>query len=148
MGDDDEPPPTYPTPDRSDFTPNRRKTADNDTVDIGWAEGVLSDGRPYRLECWAQDQVTHLQMFFSRRGLEHLDRAGIQDLLEREHLVRFASLDKRYASGKPWRDPKGQDIWSIAVVVGDEDETYLSESPALTPYPDARDRASFNPEEQ
>ncbi len=127
-------PPTYPKPDRSDFTPNFQKTAENDAIDIGWAEGCLSDGRPFRLECWCQDQVTNLQIFFARHGLEHLDREGIQSFLERENLVQFVS-PKRYASGKPWRDPKGQDMWSIAVVVGDENETYVSGGPLLSPYP-------------
>jgi hypothetical protein len=61
---------TYAKPDRSKQPYNHRKTADNETLDIGWYEGVLADGRPYRAECWAQDQVTCLTFFFSTQGIE------------------------------------------------------------------------------
>lgn len=40
----------YPKPNRSDFKPNLKRTHKNDVLDIGWNEGVLSDGRPYRRE--------------------------------------------------------------------------------------------------
>ena len=63
----------YAKPDRSNFTPNFRKTPENPDLDIGWAEGSLSDGRPYRLECWAADQITNITVFVSRLGLEHLE---------------------------------------------------------------------------
>jgi hypothetical protein len=33
--------PMYPKPDRSNHHPNRSKTTENDTLDIGWAEGAL-----------------------------------------------------------------------------------------------------------
>jgi hypothetical protein len=51
--------------------------------------------------------------------------------------VQFASAspEKRFASGKPWADPKGNDLWSVNVVVGDESETFVSGGPVLTPYP-------------
>ena len=56
----------FPKVDRSNFTPNFTKSPENDAVDIGWSEGNLSDGRPYRLECWAQDQITNITIFVSR----------------------------------------------------------------------------------
>lgn len=37
---------THPKPDRSNYTPNRSKTPENDQLDIGWNEGFMSDGRP------------------------------------------------------------------------------------------------------
>lgn len=44
----------FDTPDRSDLVPNFRPTDENDVVDVGWCNGVLSDGRPYRAEYWEQ----------------------------------------------------------------------------------------------
>lgn len=38
----------YPAPYRSSHTPNFVKTPENDVLDLCWAEGVLSDGRPFR----------------------------------------------------------------------------------------------------
>lgn len=36
----------YPKVDRSNFILNQDKTLGNDTLDIGWSEGTLSDDRP------------------------------------------------------------------------------------------------------
>ena len=49
----------YPPIDRSDYRVDRTKD-DFGILDIGWAEGLLAGGRPYRMELWAQDQVTVL----------------------------------------------------------------------------------------
>ena len=124
----------YPIPDRSNFTPNFSKTPENDVLDIGWAEGFLSDGRPYRLECWAQDQVTMVTIFVSRMGLEDLGTEAVQELLEREDLAHFRS-SRRYASTRSFRDGSGQDLLSINVVIGDDEETFVSGGPPLRPYP-------------
>lgn len=124
----------YPKPDRSSHRPNFAKTVENDTIDIGWAEGTLSDGRPYRVECWAQDQVTCVQCYFSSDGLEELDRSGLQQFLEREGLVRFLS-DHRYADGRWVSDASGNSMWEVNVVVGDEDELYAEADIPLKPYP-------------
>ena len=126
----------YPRPDRSNSTPNHFKTPEDDAIDIGWAEGILSDGRPYRLECWCQDQVTCVTIFVSQIGLERLDDRSIQDLLEREDLAHFTG-PKRFAGARPFRDASGQAMLSINVVVGDDEETFVTGGPALRPYPKA-----------
>ena len=53
----------YPRPDRSDFRPNFEKTLENDVLDIGWAEGILSDGigssgRRQHLRSWRSDALS------------------------------------------------------------------------------------------
>ena len=53
----------YPKSNRSNQTQNYVKSEENTVLDIGWNEGILSDGRPYRAECWAEDQVTMLTFF-------------------------------------------------------------------------------------
>lgn len=72
---------THPKPDRSNYAPNRVKTPDNDQIDIGWNEGFLSDGRPYRLECWAQDQFTCVTVFMSTEGLETYANEQLVEML-------------------------------------------------------------------
>jgi hypothetical protein len=123
----------YPKPDRSRFTPNRVKTEANDTLDIGWAEGVMGDGRPWRAEAWCQDQVTFLTFFFSSLGLEQATDADLTALLKAENLVTFVDEDGD-AGGRLVRDDAGQEVWEVGVVVGD-DELYVSSSPKLRPYP-------------
>ncbi len=80
---------THPKPDRSNYTPNHIKTPENDQIDIGWNEGFMSDGRPYRIGCWAQDQSTCVTVFMSAEGLETYSRAQFVELLEAD---RFHAL--------------------------------------------------------
>jgi hypothetical protein len=54
----------FPRPDRSNLKPNFSKTPENDVLDLGWHEGVLKDGRPYRSEYWCQDQISMLTYYF------------------------------------------------------------------------------------
>jgi hypothetical protein len=123
----------YPAPYRSGHRPNFVKTPENDILDLCWAEGVLSDGRPFRAECWCQDQVTMLTFFVSTTGLEAASQEELADLLVREGLVQFAS-GQRYVDSSKWLDDAGNEMWSINVVVGDEDSTFVSNSVSLYPY--------------
>ncbi len=91
---------THPKPDRSDQRPNFRKTEDHPAIDIGWNEGVLSDGRPYRAECWAEEQVTSLAVFFSAAGIKDLTNADALALLEREGLVTYRAGGFRSAAAR------------------------------------------------
>jgi hypothetical protein len=86
------------------------------------------------MECWAQDQATYLQIFFSSIGLEELDRDAVQRFLERERLVRFLS-DDRYAAGQRVSDASGNRMWELNVVIGDEEEKYAESDVALRPHP-------------
>src|SRR5262245_55424157 len=116
----------YPKPDRSNRRPNF-------ALDIGWDEGRLSDGRPFRVEMWAQDRISYMKCFFSALGLEHLGGSELQQFLERECLVRFRS-DKRYAGGRLMIDASGNQMWEVNVVIGDEDDLYVDCDFRLKPY--------------
>jgi hypothetical protein len=54
--------PKYPTPDRSKQRVHFTKDEDG-VIDVGWCDGALSDGRAFRAEMWAQDQVSLLTVF-------------------------------------------------------------------------------------
>lgn len=125
---------TAPKPDRSAYRPNFIKTAENPQLDIGWNEGFLTDGRPYRVECWAEDQVTSLTFFFSTSGLEGLTNPQFAELLEREGLVRYRSGGRRSAYAMPLSDPSGNSLWSVNVVIGDDEETFVDDSVSLRSY--------------
>lgn len=126
--------PLYPRPDRSAFTPNFRKSDENPAVDIGWAEGTLKDGRPYRAECWAEDGLTSLTFFLSTIGLEALTDADFAALLEGEGLLRFTG-EGRYVAACPLTDSSGNDMWSVNVVVGDDETTFVVDQVQLRNYP-------------
>ena len=123
----------YPKPDRSNYTPNFRKTDEDPQLDIGWAEGHLTDGPPYRLEAWCEDQITSITVFFATAGLEHLTSEDFPDFLEREELVRYLT-PRRSAYAMQLTDPKGTRIWSVNVVIGVDDELYAGGGPNLKAY--------------
>lgn len=93
-------------------------------VNIGYAEGVLSDGRPYRLEFWAEDQITNLTIFVSALGIEDYVPQKVIDYLEAERIFR-RRRDDIYGSVLSHKEPNGNEFWSANLVVGDEDNTYL-----------------------
>jgi len=123
--------PIFPKPDRSNYQPHGKNSEDPST-DIGWDEGFLSDTRPYRAECWAEDGVTSLTFFFSTAGLETMTDDQFGDFLEREGLLRF--IGTRYVAAMPMTDASGHDMWSVNVVVGDEDAVYVDDNTKLRPY--------------
>lgn len=123
----------YPKPDRSNIIPNFVKTPEDDTVDLGWAEGVLSDGRPFRAECWAQDQITMLTLFFSVKDLEtHTDQM-LKDMLVKEGLIEFVT-DNGFLRAMTITDVAGNDIWSVNVVIGTEDGLCVRDSVGFMSY--------------
>jgi hypothetical protein len=110
-----------PLIDRSDFSPSFTKTAENEVIDVGYAEGKLSNGCPYRLECWAQNQITSITVFVSVAGIEEKEPAAILDRLKREGL--FKRLGKRQSGYVQLiEDPKGRPFYSVNLVIGIEDE--------------------------
>ncbi len=126
-------PEPYPKPDRNGFIPNKAKTPENDALDIGWAEGTLSDTRPYRMECWAQDGVTSVTFFLSTIDLSGGDKKWWSWFLRKEGLLSFFG-EKQFIGVAHFTDPSGNEMWSVNVVVGDEDETYVTDTPAINPY--------------
>lgn len=123
----------FAKPDRSEQQRNFVKTAENDVLDLAFGEGILSDGRPYVVEFWCQDQISLLTFFLPRKGIEDASVESMKSLVIREGLLSFKS-DRQYVSLKPFRDGSGNDIWSVNVVVGDERSTFISDHVPLRPY--------------
>ena len=108
--------PQFPVPDRS-RQPVRILKDESGMIDIGWCEGVLSDGRAFRAEMWAQDHVSSLTIFFSTLGLEALDPEEICALVEQEGLVSFEAGAESYCASDKYVDNSGQELWSVNIVV-------------------------------
>ncbi len=99
----------YPSIDRTNYQVCKVKNGDG-ILDIGWTEGRLSDGRPYRAELWAQDQITVLTVFFSVLGLEDFDTAALSGLIETNGVVSFGSLSAP-VSASLFQDEKENTFW-------------------------------------
>lgn len=117
----------YPKPDQSDWKPNFEKTPENEKLDLGWYEGALSDGRPFRADLWAQDQCTCVTVFFSTRDMDELSPAQGCDLLEREGLVQFLPASE-FRSSYPVKihDGSHNEMWSLNVVLDTEYSVYAN----------------------
>lgn len=125
---------THPKPDRSSYVPNFSKSADDDVVDIGWREGGFQDGRPYRLEAWAQDGITSVTVFVPTAGLETYSNEQFVELLEREHVVWWRPGARKSAFAMPYTDSAGRPVWSINVMIGMDTEAPVADSVGLLPY--------------
>jgi len=137
--------PRYPIPDRSKQTPLLAKDEDG-VIDIGWCDGVLADGRPFRAEMWSQDGLSMLTVFFSTIGLADLDQAQIKTLIVAEGLVRFKPDAPERCESRTVSDDGDNAMWSVNVVVGDEDATHLSDAVPIFPYSrSAEPNTMFNP---
>jgi hypothetical protein len=125
---------TYPKPDRSNFTPNCVITEDADVLDFGYAEGQLSDGRPYRLECWAESSVSSISYFMSIEGLEAASKDELADLLVREELIEFNDPNRRHVAVCEITDASDNRMLVISVVIADEDVLYAEDKCPILPY--------------
>jgi hypothetical protein len=137
--------PKFPIPDRTKQP--IRSTKDQDgVIDIGWCDGVLSDGRPFRAEMWAQDQVSMLTVFFSSIGLDDPDAEAMKRFVEQEGLISFRSGGPSYCSAALFIDDGGNQVWSVNIVVGDENQTYIDNSVPIFPYSKVGEpNTMFNP---
>ncbi len=125
--------PKYPIPNRSDQNPNLTKD-EYGVLDIGWTDGVLTDGRPFRAEMWAQDGISMLTIFFSVKDLVGLDQEQLQRLVESEGLVAFRPHAKTSCEARKHVDCAGSEMWSVNIVVGDEERSFLVGSVPVFPY--------------
>lgn len=133
----------YPSIDRTNYEVCKVKNGDG-ILDIGWTEGRLSDGRPYRAELWAQDQITVLTVFFSVWGLEDSDTAALSSLIETHGIVSFGSLSAP-VSASLFQDIKENMFWSVNVAVGDEEGTFIESSATIYPYMQSPSNSSKQP---
>ena len=120
-------------PDRSNHPPHLVKTDDSPELDLGWQEGVLPDGRPFRAELWTVDGISNLTIFVPAEGIDLSRRKDAASFVEKAGLVRFHP-GKRYCSAKPFVDDSGNEVWSINLVIGTEDETFIDDTLQIQPY--------------
>ena len=110
-------------PDTSNIAPRFSKTEDDDAIDLGWAEGIFTDSRPYRCESWATGGISLITVFFSSLQLENSSNQSLSQLLVSERLLHSASGEIN-VEGLLFEDASGNAMWSVNVVISDEEKTY------------------------
>lgn len=126
-------PSPYPEPDRTCRAIILHKD-EHGVVDIGWSDGQMSDGRIFWAEMWAQDSVSMLTFFFSVKDIEDLQGNQIRDLVVKEGLVAFDAQQTASCESLQITDCAGNLMWSVNIVVGDEDRTFLTASVPIFGY--------------
>lgn len=114
----------YPKPDKSNYRIRLEKTPEEPYADLGYFEGNLSDGRPFRAELFMDEDTMNYGFFMSAIGIEEATEEFFVELLEKESLVTFEG-EKSLAFGKI-KDANENDLWSITVCAWDEDGFYAN----------------------
>ena len=122
----------YAAPNRAGYTPAGTKGEDG-VIDIGWNEGVTSDGRPYRAEMWAVDQVSTLTIFISNLDIEEATEEELIAYLEREGLISYLGSRKSLYPVLI-HDNDNNPVWSINITIGDDEESFADSGFAIKPY--------------
>ena len=122
----------YPVPDRSKFIPLKEKD-ESGTMDIGWNEGVTTDGRPYRAEMWTFEGVSMVTIFLSSIGMQNFSKEDFVEYLETEGLIKYFG-EKKFLRCELVKDDAGKAMWSLNITIGDDEETFADTGFAIKPY--------------
>lgn len=68
-------------------------TSDTEVCNIGYNEGTLEDGRPYRLEVWSSYGITNATFFISILDLENASEKAIKKMLIDNKLIDIIKDD-------------------------------------------------------
>ena len=124
----------FTAPCRVDYVPSPYEPNEEGVMDVGYKNGVMSDGRPYRLECWRMDELLMLTVLFSNQGLTGYKRADMPLLLEGEEILRFVGEGKPRLQAAQTTDDVGQSMWAINLMLADNRGTYAELAVQLHSY--------------
>lgn len=115
-------------PDRSNYIVSAHKPGDDGVLDLGFAKGAFSDGRPYKIECWCMDEIVMATVLFDETLMTAWKRLDFALLLELEGVLQFK--DGPYLQAGRMKDGKGRGIWAVTVMLKDDDGLHAE---VLTP---------------
>ena len=114
----------FAAPCRVNYVPSPYEPDEDGVMDVGYKNGVMSDGRPFRLECWRMDEMLMLTVLFSSEGLTAYKRVDMPLLLEGEDILRFVGEGKPRLQAAQSTDDVGQSMWALNLMLADGKETY------------------------
>ena len=91
----------------------------SDVCNIGYYEGELKDGRPYRLEMWSSNGIDSVTIFISNIGLEDKSEVDLVKYISGEDIVDIT--DDR-ATVNLVTDIEGNDFYGINLLINNRDE--------------------------
>lgn len=91
------------------------------TIYVG--EGITISGWNYSCEYWAVDQISNFTYYFDKNIVGVIDKENILNFLEGEKLAIFYG-DKKYVAMGEIVDRSGQNLVSINIVIGDDENLF------------------------
>ena len=113
----------FEKPDRSEYQPSPYEPNDDGVMDVGYQKGILSDGRPYQLECWRMDEMLMATLIFSDEGLTAYRREDMLCLVMAEEIVSFTG-SKYFLQYGHLVDDAEQSMWAINIMLANAKGTY------------------------
>jgi hypothetical protein len=99
--------------DNIDFSSN------SDICNIGYFEGELRDGRPYRLEVWSNHGFDTATIFISNIGLEDKSEVDLVKYISGENIIE---IDDDRAEVNEITDINDNVFYSINLILNKQDE--------------------------
>lgn len=106
----------YPIPTRIDYVPSPYEPDEDGVLDVGYYTGALSDGRPYRLECWQMDDMVMVTIMFSNLGLTAYNKQDMFYLLELEDILTFKAEHKKIQCTQTYDDAENK-VWALNIML-------------------------------
>lgn len=119
-------------------------------TDIGWNAGLLPDGRPFFVECWAADGASYLTFYLSARGIERCSGDEILQMVQKAGYLQLRKSGGETAEAETFTDPKGEAFFSVTITVGLEEEPARIQGAPILPWSvlnESYAAAQRNPEE-
>ena len=98
---------------------------DDPWYNIGWDAGLAEGNRPYFLIGWATCGITILTYYLSTEGIREYGTAELLAMLVKAKLVRILDPERASTSVMVFTDASGNEFFSINIVLGDEEGTYV-----------------------
>ena len=98
---------------------------DDPWYNLGWDAGLAEGNRPYFLECWATCGITMLTYLISAEGIGEYGVPEMLAMLEKAKLVKILDPSEPRTDVRKYTDGSGKEFFSVNIVVGDEDGTYV-----------------------
>jgi len=94
-------------------------TSDTEVCNIGYNEGTLKDGRPYRIEVWSAFEIETATIFISTQDIEDKDVKYLKKLIQDNKIIDI--YDDRLDVTRTV-DYEENEFFSINIPLVDHDE--------------------------
>ena len=99
---------------------------DDPWYNLGWDAGLLEGNRPYFMLCWAACGITTLTYYISTEGIGEYGVPELLAMLEKAGLVKVLDPEDPRTQMIKLRDGSGREFFSVNVVAGNGEETFVS----------------------